>query len=217
MTNIEFSQLQDTSSWKKLVTHYELAQHQQHQFYQYIQLLLQENEKYNITAIDSINEVIADHFYDSLALTKLYDMNQVQHIVDVGSGGGFPGIPLAIKNQEVQFCLVEVNLKKVHFLNLVIQALGLSNVTVQTHDWRTFLRTYQQPVDLFIARASLSVDELLRIFKPSSSYQDSIFVYWASKKWIPNLPEKEYLDSCLLYNVGEKQRQLCFFKKLTEK
>ena len=107
--------------------------------------------------------------------------------------------------------LVEVNLKKVHFLNLVAQELGLTNVVVHTYDWRTFLRKYTGVADLFIARASLQVDELLRIFKPSSQFKTSTFIYWASKKWVPTLEEKEYLNRCSSYTVGQKERQLCFF------
>lgn len=209
----DLSQLSTMKFWQKFIEKYAISERQQDQFRQYIELLLVENEKYNITAIDSVQEVVADHFYDSLALTTQYDLSKVRRLVDVGSGGGFPGIPLAIMASNVQFCLVEVNLKKVHFLNLVIAQLGLTNVEVCTQDWRTFLRTYKQPVDMFIARASLQLDELLRIFKPSSMYQQSTFVYWASAKWVPMSQEKEYLDTCSSYQVGEKQRQLCFFRK----
>jgi len=208
----DLSQLTSSVVWKKFLKEYSISEQQQNQFQSFLQLLMQENAKYNITAIDSLDEIVADHFYDSLSLIKQHDMQTVRGLVDVGSGGGFPGIPLAIMCPYVRFNLVEVNLKKVHFLNLVIQELGLTNVIVHTDDWRTFLRKFQEPIDLFIARASLPVEELLRIFKPSSPYQQSIFVYWASKNWIPNSKEKEYLDKCLLYIVGEKQRQLCFFK-----
>ena len=200
-----------TEAWNIFVKKYSLSDDQQEKFEQYGQTLLEENEKYNLTAIISANEIVEDHFYDSLALLNLYDMNTVKSLVDVGSGGGFPGIPLAIMFPDTQVHLVEVNLKKVYFLNLVAQNLGLKNVTVHTFDWRTFLRKFQNPVDLFVARASLPVSELLRIFKPSSLYKTSTFVYWASKKWIPTLEEKEYLNKCQSYMVGKKERQLCFF------
>ena len=94
---------------------------------------------------------------------------------------------------------------------MMAKELELENIIVHTYDWRTFLRKFEKPVDLFIARASLQVDELLRIFKPSSKYKNSVFVYWASKKWVPNQEEKEYLAKCSSYLVGEKERQLCFF------
>lgn len=198
-------------AWKVLVQTYQLSLEQQDQFEKYGTILLQENEKYNITAITSVDEIVEDHFYDSLAPLKLYDMSVVTSLADIGSGGGFPGIPLAIMCPHIKINLVEVNLKKVHFLNLVAQELGLHNVTVHTYDWRTFLRKHHEPVDLFIARASLPVEELLRIFKPSSQFKSSTFIYWASKKWVPTLQEKEYLNTCSSYTVGQKERQLCFF------
>ena len=124
-------------------------------------------------------------------------------------------------------------LKKVYFLNLVAKTLGLKNVTVCSEDWRTFLRSTSEKLKedmdprlredegrgkddgnqvLVVARASLQVDELLRMFKPSSHLKNGTLVYWASKKWVPTVQEKEYLKSCVEYNVGQKQRNLCFFK-----
>ncbi len=155
-----------------------------------------------------------DHFDDSLSILKHYDMSKISNLIDVGSGGGFPGIPLAIMLPHVQVCLIEVNLKKVYFLKLVAQTLGLQNISVVSEDWRTFLRSTEQSVDLVVARASLQVNELLRMFKPSSYLKDATLVYWASKKWIPTDQEKEYLKSCVEYQVGQKQRNLCFFKRL---
>ncbi len=87
----------DNALWNNFIQHYAISNQQQVQFEQYIKILLEENEKYNITAIVDTHDVIADHFYDSLALLKLHDMSSVHRLVDVGSGGGFPGIPLAIK------------------------------------------------------------------------------------------------------------------------
>lgn len=165
-----------------------------------------------MTAITKIDDVLLDHFQDSLSILKIYDMKDVKSLVDVGSGAGFPGIPLAIMLPDVQMCLIEVNLKKVYFLNLVLQALDLQNVTIISQDWRTFLRSKGQSADLVVARASLSVDELLRMLKPSSFLKTATLVYWASKKWIPTEQEKEYLEKCVEYRVGQKQRNLCFFK-----
>jgi 16S rRNA (guanine527-N7)-methyltransferase len=209
--------LSNLASFVDLVKTYQISVEQQKQLEHYTSRLLEENEKYNLTAIVTLQEVVQDHFYDSLALLKLHDLKKVHTIADVGSGAGFPGIPLAIMCPEVTFNLVEVNLKKVNFLKMIAQELGLKNIVVHTYDWRTFLRKFENSIDLFIARASLSVDELLRIFKPSSKFQNAVFVYWASKKWIPNPLEKEYLTSCSSYMVGQKERQLCFFSVKNEK
>ncbi|MBP7854688.1 16S rRNA (guanine(527)-N(7))-methyltransferase RsmG [Candidatus Babeliales bacterium] len=203
--------------WTQLKNNYSITDQQFEQFQKYLTFLLQENEKYNLTAIVETDAVILDHFQDSLALIKDCAMPAIEKIIDVGSGGGFPGIPLAIVLPHVQFCLIEVNLKKVHFLNLVIEHLQLKNVTVCTLDWRTFLRSalVQQWNNnvLVVARASLPVEELLRMFRPSSQLNHATLVYWASKKWLPSVQEKEYLDHCNAYSVGHKERQLCYFKR----
>lgn len=198
--------------WTKIVQNNKINIDQEQQFLKYLQLLLEENQKYNLTAITNVDDVMLDHFADSLSILQHYDMSNVQRLIDVGSGGGFPGIPLTIMLPDVAVCLIEVNLKKVYFLNLVAKTLGLKNVTVRSDDWRTFLRSTEQSADLVVARASLQVDELLRMFKPSSHLKNATLVYWASKKWVPTMQEKEYLKSCVEYNVGQKQRNLCFFK-----
>ncbi len=202
--------------WTQILQNNKINAAQEQQFLKYLQLLLEENQKYNLTAIINVDDVMLDHFADSLAILHHHDFAKIQKIIDVGSGGGFPGIPLAIMLPNIQFCLIEVNLKKVYFLNLVAETLGLKNVTICSQDWRTFLRSEPEKIEgssiLVIARASLQVDELLRMFKPSSFLKNATLVYWASKKWIPTAQEKEYLKSCVEYVVGQKQRNLCFFK-----
>jgi len=208
-----FSEPDLQAVWDGFIAQFSINNQQAEQFKKYLDLVVQENQKYNITAITGAKEIILDHFSDSLALLSFPQAHSMStlSIVDVGSGGGFPGIPLAIMLQRIQFHLIEVNNKKVHFLRLVAKELGLENIMVHTDDWRTFLRTFKQPVELFIARASLQIAELIRIFKPSSLFQGSMLVYWASKKWVPTTEEKEYLNECLPYGVGDKERRLCFF------
>ncbi|MFA5998931.1 MAG: 16S rRNA (guanine(527)-N(7))-methyltransferase RsmG [Candidatus Babeliales bacterium] len=208
-----FVDLEEQIIWNSFVEKFSINEHQAQQFKQYFDLIVQENQKYNITAITGVREIILDHFYDSLSLILFYDMKKIQSLADVGSGGGFPGIPLAIMCPEVQVHLIEVNNKKVYFLGLVVAQLGLNNVSIHTDDWRTFLRKSEVFVDLFVARASLQLDELIRVFKPSSKFQESGLVYWASKKWIATGQEREYLNKCLSYGVGDKERSLCFFMK----
>lgn len=207
-----FENKYDQRYWKIFVNKYDLSEQKQELFKKYFDLIVQENQKYNITAITSVQGVCMDHFYDSLSLTKLYDMQKITSLADIGSGGGFPGLPLAIMNEHVTINLVEVNQKKINFLNMVKDELGLKNVVVHTVDFRTFLRTFEGSIDVFTARASLSLKELLRIFKPSSNFNQATLIYWASQKWVSTEQESVYLKECLDYNVGDKQRKLCFFK-----
>ncbi len=208
---VHFQNAQDQTTWYEFVQAYTLNASLQEKFKKYLDLILQENKKYNITAITTNQGIIKDHFYDSLILEKYSDLTKIKNLVDVGSGGGFPGIPLAIVHSQTTVHLLEVTQKKVQFLQMVVQALDLTNVIIHACDWRTFLRT-KQAVDMFTARASLQPKELLRLFKPSLGYQKSMLVYWASKNWTADAQESVFLDRCHAYEVGEKKRSLCFFK-----
>lgn len=207
-----FPDKNDERYWRQFVKAYDIDEERQLLFKKYFDLIIQENEKYNITAITSVKGVMLDHFYDSLALVKRHDMQSVQALADVGSGGGFPGLPLAIMYHDIRVHLIEVNGKKINFLRMVAQELSLDNVVVHTSDFRTFLRKTEESIDMFTARASLQLDELFRIFKPSCRYKSSLLVYWASKNWVPTDSETVYLNECKSYRVGDKQRSLCFFE-----
>lgn len=201
--------------WDNFAKRNLLSSEQIDQFKKYYNLLIEHNKLYNITAITDLESIINDHFEDSLALSKAVDLND-KVIVDIGSGGGFPGIPLKIRDNSLKVILIEVILKKVNFLETVIEELNLDNIETCNLDWRTFLRTPQEPlenkVNYFCARASLHTDELLRVFKPSSFYKNSSIVYWASKNWIPTKEEKELIYKTYSYQNDNKQRQLIFFK-----
>lgn len=125
--------------FNSFVTHEQLTKVQADQFAQFLTLLQEWNKKINITRISNTEEVIAYHFQDSLHIGDFFDMKKVSGVADVGAGGGFPGIPLAIKWPHLNIVLIEVNQKKVRFLKTVINELDLKHVTVVDTDWRTFL------------------------------------------------------------------------------
>lgn len=195
---------------------FQLTEKQQHQFALYAQLLVEHNQKYNLTAITDLQAIYMHHFADSLMLTQCADKLPSQGIIDVGSGGGFPALPLAIFYPEVPVHCVEVIAKKQNFLRHVADELGLDNVRVHGQDWRTFLRTVHVPADVVTARASLQVPELLRVFKPSSLYKKVTLYYWASGLWQPEVKTQPYMQDEYWYNSGDKKRRLvrmCAFAK----
>jgi 16S rRNA (guanine(527)-N(7))-methyltransferase RsmG len=203
----------DEQVWKTFVHTYTISDMQQKQYKQFIDLLLQENKKYNLTAITSIKDIILDHLYDSLAPSKIDQMEKYRSIGDVGTGGGFPGIPLAILYPDKKIHLIETNNKKIAFLELVCEKLGLENVVMHNLDWRTFLRSKDLEIDLFVSRASVAVEELLRIYKPSSFYKTSTLMYWASQHWKLDSKDGEaYLKESKTYFVGTKKRILALFR-----
>jgi len=95
-------------------------------FYKYMQLLLEWNKKINLTAITDENEIILKHFVDSLTVLKYIGAND--KIIDVGTGAGFPGIPIAIMMPNVKITLLDSLNKRINFLNEVIKELDLKNV-----------------------------------------------------------------------------------------
>ncbi len=199
------------AAWKSLVKKYSLNEQQLAQFKIYLDQLISWNKKFNLTAIIDELEIIAYHFDDSLQLSKNIDLNTLSMLADVGSGGGFPGLPLKILYPHLKLVLIEVNGKKVEFLKNLSALLDLQDVTVEQLDWRAFIREANYPVELFCARASLSVDELLRIFKPGCAYKDSKLVYWAAQNWQPDNLSISMIDTVHQYTVGTRQRKLVLF------
>lgn len=92
----------------------------------YARLLLRRNEDMNLTGADSVEEIISRHILDSLAIAQF--LPETGRIIDVGSGAGFPGLPLAVVMPQVEFTLLDAREKRVDFLTEAAAALGLKNV-----------------------------------------------------------------------------------------
>lgn len=198
-----------------LVKEYALTKTQTDMLSRYLELLIEWNNKFNLTAITDPKGIIQYHFNDSLALSKYIDFTTIQSTADIGTGGGFPGIPLKILFPHLQTILIEVSNKKRTFLEYVINEFKLDNVIVYPHDWRTFLRNTEYNVDYFFARASLQPEELIRIFKPTSVYRNATLIYWASKQWVPEKKEAPFLEKEVSYTIDNKQRKFVFFQNLS--
>ena len=106
----------------------ELSDHQADQFLRYYELLIETNRVMNLTAVTEYRDVVRTHFADSLSLRRVAEIAAVKSLIDVGSGAGFPGIPLAILNPEMETVLLDSLGKRVRFLNDTASALGLRNV-----------------------------------------------------------------------------------------
>lgn len=201
----------NTSEWERFEKEENLSSDQLRMFQDYYKKLVAWNDVMNITTLETEKQVVNYHFRDSLSLRSVYDMSVVTGLIDVGSGGGFPGIPLKIIFPHIFTVLIEVNHKKRQFLQEVISEFGLTNIEVSSYDWRTFLRKTDYSANLFCARASLHTDELFRMFKPSCHYNNATLVYWASQHWTPQEEDALYLRKEYSYSVGFRKRRLIFF------
>lgn len=207
-------QIARPACWKWLQETCALSDTQIEQLHRYYMLLIAGNERCNLTTITEEEAVVAYHFADSLLLGRNYPMSQSKGLVDIGSGAGFPGLALKIAFPHLHVLLLEVVEKKRAFLQSVIAELGLTDIEVSGLDWRTFLRyPAKYPYDLFCARASLQMDELVRLFKPSSPYRDATLVYWASEQFELTERERPFFDHEVKYSVGNRERRYLFFKQ----
>ena len=131
--------------------HIEVNDTQVGQIQEYIKLLLAWNDKVNLTAIRDPLDILHRHFCESMFAAKLVELDHCR-IADIGTGGGFPGLPLKILLPNAQIALVESSIKKAAFLAEVIRTLGLSNVNVVVSRYEE-LGEEIAPIDYLCARA----------------------------------------------------------------
>lgn len=149
---------------KSKLINIELEDKKIEKFYNYMNLLLEWNEKINLTAITEPKEVILKHFIDSATIIK-YIENDMQ-IVDVGTGAGFPGIPLNIINNEANYVLVDSLNKRINFLNEVINNLQLKNINTVHSRIEDFGKDNKESFDIATSRAVASLNILLEYLLP---------------------------------------------------
>jgi len=199
-------------AWDSFKKEEGLSEQQAAQFERYMTMLSEFNATTNITRIVEPKEVINQHFKDSLALAHARDLTTCRGICDVGSGGGFPGIPLAIRFPEIAIILLEISQKKRGFLQSVVDELKLASCQVMGEDYRTFIRSTSYPIDYFVARASLRPEDLIRAFN-MPAYQNAEVVYWASRHWEAEGAEKNCLSELYSYELEGLSRFLAFFRR----
>ena len=105
-----------------------LSKEQINQFLKYYEMLVEKNKVMNLTAITEFEEVVVKHFLDSISIGKYYDMEKADTLIDVGTGAGFPGIPLKIAYPNLKITLLDSLNKRIKFLAEVCEELGLDNV-----------------------------------------------------------------------------------------
>lgn len=149
------------------------------QFEKYHALLLQWNQRTNLISRADESKIIDRHFLESIAILTSVDLKPNASILDVGSGAGFPGIPLAIVRQDLNFVLLESKRIKVLFLKEVVDQLGLKNVSVilERCEKLNELADYKNRFDYIFARAVARVDVLFGWIKNLLKSR-GLFVVW---------------------------------------
>lgn len=156
-----------------------LSDDQHLQFDKYFSMLIETNKVLNLTAITEENEVVIKHFLDSVLPSKLIKENS--SVVDVGSGAGFPALPLKIVRPDLKVCMVDSLNKRINFLNNVISSLSLKNASAIHSRAEDFAKTNREKFDVAVARAVASLNTLVEYLLPLIKIGGCAIIYKSAK------------------------------------
>ena len=158
-----------------------LTSMQKEQFDRYYELLVEWNKVMNLTGITEYDEVNLKHFTDSLTIVRLTDMTKISTLIDVGTGAGFPGIPIKIVFPHIKVVLLDSLNKRLKFLNTVIDELDLESVQTLHGRAEDHARNaeYREKLDLCVSRAVANLSTLSEYCLPFVK-KGGIFVSYKS-------------------------------------
>ncbi len=160
-----------------------LDKRQMCQFLQYYELLVEWNSFMNLTAITDFDEVVKKHFIDSLSLIKAIDLSKSYKVIDIGTGAGFPGIPLKIAFPNLKITLLDSLHKRIKFLDTVIEKLELKDIETIHGRAEDFAKdiNYRQQYDLCVSRAVANLSTLSEYCLPYVKVNGKFISYKSEK------------------------------------
>ena len=143
-----------------------LNEEQQTKFYKYMELIIDWNKKINLTAITEPGEVINKHFIDSISILK--QIESKDKVVDIGTGAGFPGVPIKIANPSIEITLVDSLNKRINFLKEIIKELDLKGIEAVHARAEEFgqSKAYREKYDVVTSRAVARLNILVEYMLP---------------------------------------------------
>ena len=144
----------------------DISEEKAKKLYVYMKLLISWNEKVNLTAIVEPDDIIMKHFVDSISVSKF--IKEKAKVIDVGTGAGFPGIPLAIFRDDLNVVLLDSLNKRINFLNNVCKELNLDNIKTEHNRAEDFGndKDYRESFDIAVSRAVGSLNILVEYLLP---------------------------------------------------
>lgn len=200
-----------------------LSQEQKTQYDVYFSMLVETNKVLNLTAITEEDEVATKHFLDSVLPHELFPQNAT--VVDVGSGAGFPAIPLKILRPDLKICMVDSLNKRINFLNDVISQLKLSSAAAVHARAEDFAKTNREKFDVAVARAVAGLNTLVEYLLPLVKVGGCAIIYKSSKlaeemetaqKAIAILGGKIDCVKSFVIEEGDLQRNILVIKKVAK-
>ncbi len=195
-----------------------INKNQENQFDLFFHYLVQENEKFNLTAITDEREVVVKHFLDSVLPADQIPQNA--KVVDIGSGAGFPAVPLKIVRPDIDLCMVDSLNKRVNFLNEAISMLNLTKTRAIHARAEDFAQKNRETFDIAVARAVAPLNTLVEYLLPLIKIGGQAIIYKSSKldeelaiskNAISILGAK--VENCLEFNIEDLQRRILILEK----
>lgn len=176
--------------------HIILSSDQLDQFLKFYEMLIEKNKVMNLTAITEFDEVMKKHFIDSLSLVNVCDLNDSFSLIDVGTGAGFPGIPLKIAFPNLKVTLLDSLQKRVGFLQEVIDTLGLTEIKAVHGRAEDFAKPEQmrEEFDLCVSRAVANLSVLTEYCLPYVKVGGKFISYKSDKVSIESEQKKTEIE-----------------------
>jgi len=189
-------------------------------FHDFTQYLLSENAKYNLTSITDIDEIIVKHYIDSIMVLKYFDIPENANIIDIGSGAGFPGMPLAIMRPDLNITFLDSSNKKIKFIEKFVGA-GIHNLYCGRAEYFGNNENIRESYDYAVSRAVARLNILCELATPFIN-PGGYFIAYKSKAAYEEIIEAENalkildleIEKIIEFDLEGDKRVLIKIKKL---